>query len=104
MSNIQSPKKSLAIGISLLFLLVPLIDFVDFSKDLEDIMDLESSTSKTSSSMNSPGSERGSVFTNSIFELNSDSPTLVLENGSLVSFYNGSPIFSEIENVFTKLL
>ena len=96
MSNIQFTKKSFSIGICLLFLLVPLVDVIDSSKDLENIEDSQSSSfSKTSSSMNSPGSERGSVFTNSIFELNSGSPTLVLENGSLVSFFNGSPIFSE---------
>jgi hypothetical protein len=34
MSNIQSPQKSLAIGISFLFLLVPMIDFVDIPTDL----------------------------------------------------------------------
>jgi len=94
MSDIQYHQKSLAIGISLLFLLVPLVGTDDFSKDLEIIEEIDSSSiSRTAVTMNSPGSEKGSVFTNSIFELNSNSPSLVLQNGSLVSFLNGSPIF-----------
>ena len=96
MSNNQSSQKSLAISICLLFILVPLLGIIDFPEDLEIVDDTEfSSSARTSISMNSPGSERGSVFTNSILELNTGSPTLVLNNGSLVSFENGSPIFSE---------
>ena len=96
MSNNQSSQKSLAISICLLFLLVPLLGIIDFPEDLEVSEDTEfSSVSKTSSAINSPGSERGSVFTNSVLEINAGSPTLVLNNGSLVSFDNGSPIFSE---------
>ena len=96
MSNNQSSQKSLAISICLLFILVPLLGIFDFPEDLEIVDDTDfSSSTRTSISMNSPGSERGSVFTNSILELNTGSPTLVLNNGSLVSFENGSPIFSE---------
>ena len=40
----------------------------------------------TNSSLNQAGSERGSVFSNSVFELNSGSPTLVLDNGTRVTF------------------
>ena len=96
MSNNQSSQKSLAVSICLLFLLVPLLGIIDFPEDLEVSEDTEfSSVVRTSTTMNSPGSERGSVFTNSVLELNAGSPTLVLNNGSLVSFDNGSPIFSE---------
>ena len=96
MSNIQSSRKSLAIGICLLFLLVPVMGIFDSSVDLEEVEDIESQTvSRSSSAINSPGSERGSVFSHSVFELNSGSPNLVLENGTTVLFSNGSPIFSE---------
>ena len=82
MSNNQSFKKSLAISICLLFLLVPLLGIIDFPDELEIVDDTEfSSSARNSISVNSPGSERGSVFTNSIFDLNADSPTLVLNNG-----------------------
>ena len=40
----------------------------------------------TNSSLNQAGSERGSVFSNSVIELNSGSPTLVLDNGTRVTF------------------
>ena len=82
MSNNQSSQKSLAISICLLFLLVPLLGIIDFPEDLEIVDDTEfPSSARTSISMNSPGSERGTVFTNSILELNEGSPTLVLNNG-----------------------
>ena len=96
MSNIQYSRKTLAISICLLFLLVPVMGIFDSSVDLEEVEDIESQTvSRSSSAVNSPGSERGSVFSHSVFELNSGSPKLVLENGTTVLFSNGSPIFSE---------
>ena len=96
MWNIQYSRKTLAISICLLFLLVPVMGIFDSSVDLEEVEDIESQTvSRSSSAVNSPGSERGSVFSHSVFELNSGSPKLVLENGTTVLFSNGSPIFSE---------
>ena len=48
-----------------------------------------SSTSNSNNSTigpNQPGSDRGSVFSNSIIDLDSGSPVLVMSNGSLVTF------------------
>ncbi|MEE3276994.1 MAG: choice-of-anchor V domain-containing protein, partial [Candidatus Thermoplasmatota archaeon] len=56
------------------------------------------STTSTNSSLNQAGSERGSVFSNSVFELNSGSPTLVLDNGTRVTFASAnnssSPVYT----------
>ena len=67
MSNIQYSRKTLAISICLLFLLVPVMGIFDSSVDLEEVEDIESQTvSRSSSAINSPGSERGSVFSHSV--------------------------------------
>ena len=44
------------------------------------------STSNSTIGPNQPGSDRGSVFSNSILDLDSGSPVLVMSNGSLVTF------------------
>ena len=50
-------------------------------------------------SLNQPGSDRGSVFSNSILYLSTGSPTLVLDNGTTVTFASGAgggyPVYSE---------
>jgi len=50
----------------------------------------EATSSPPSSPYNQPGSQRDSVFSHSVLELNSGSPTLVLDNGTLVSFASGT--------------
>ena len=50
----------------------------------------EATSSPPSSPYNQPGSQRNSVFSHSAFELNSGSPTLVLDNGTLVTFTSGT--------------
>ena len=98
MSGILSTRKYLAITISLLFLCVPILNFIDTSEQIDFIEYGDSSlVSKNVLGINSPGSERSNVFSNSIFELNSGSPSLVLDNGSVVSFVNGTPVFTEGE-------
>ena len=54
------------------------------------------STTSTNSSLNQAGSERGSVFSNSVFELNSGSPTLVLDNGTRVTFASANNSSSQV--------
>ena len=98
MTGILSTRKYLAITICLLFLCVPIVNFVDNSEPVNlSEEDDYSSISKNISGMNSPGSQRSNVFSDSIFELNSGSPSLVLDNGTVVSFVNGTPIFNEGE-------
>jgi len=58
----------------------------------------ETTSSPPSSPYNQPGSQRNSVFSHSVLELNSGSPTLVLDNGTLVTFSSGtgggSPVYT----------
>jgi len=95
MSNILPAQKYLAAIICLLFLSVPVLNFIDTSEQIDPTDEDYFSVSKNVIGLNSPGTQRGNVFSDSVFELNSGSPSLVLDNGSLVSFVNGSPIFSE---------
>jgi len=96
MSGILSTRKYLAITICLLFLCVPILNFIDTSEQINFTEEEDNSlVSKNVLGLNSPGSQRSNVFSNSIFELNSGSPTLVLDNGSIVSFVNGTPVFTE---------
>mgnify|MGYP001197959705 CR=1 FL=1 len=59
----------------------------------------EATSTTVNWSLNQPGSDRGSVFSNSILYLDSGSPTLVLDNGSTVTFASGTgggyPLFIE---------
>ena len=50
----------------------------------------EFTSSTPSLPFNQPGSQRDSVFTHSVFELNSGSPTIVLNNGTRVTFSTGT--------------
>ena len=50
----------------------------------------EFTSSTPSLPFNQPGSQRDSVFTHSVFELNSGSPTIVLDNGTRVTFSTGT--------------
>tara|TARA_B100000676_G_scaffold58987_1_gene58130 strand:+ start:842 stop:6118 length:5277 start_codon:yes stop_codon:yes gene_type:complete len=50
----------------------------------------EFTSSTPSLGLNQPGSQRNSVFTHSVFELNSGSPTIILDNGTRVSFSSGT--------------
>ena len=95
MSSNMLVEKFLAATICLLFLSVPILNFIDASEEVDSNSEDYSSVSRLVTGINSPGSEKGNVFSNSVFELNSGSPIIVLDNGSLVSFANGSPIFSE---------
>ncbi|MBT7322239.1 MAG: hypothetical protein HN852_06220, partial [Euryarchaeota archaeon] len=94
MSSIMPVQKYLAATICLLFLTVPILNFIDSSEEIDSTENEYFSASKSVSGLNSPGSEKGNVFSNSVFEMNSDSPNLVLDNGSVVSFINGSANFS----------
>ena len=52
--------------------------------------------------LNQPGTDSGSVFSYSALEIQSDSPTVVLSNGSLVTFNTtGAPIVT-IDDVISK--
>ena len=59
----------------------------------------EATSNPVNWSLNQPGSDRGSVFSHSILHLDSGSPTLVLSNGTTVTFASGSgggnPQYSE---------
>ena len=50
----------------------------------------EATSNPTNWTLNQPGSDRGSVFSHSILYLGSGSPTLVLDNGTTVSFASGT--------------
>lgn len=50
----------------------------------------ESTSNTVNWALNQPGSDRGSVFSNSILDLDSGSPTLVLSNGTLLTFSSGT--------------
>ena len=50
----------------------------------------EFTSSTPSLPFNQPGSQRDSVFTHSVFELNSGSPTIVLDNRTRVTFSTGT--------------
>ncbi|MEC7686146.1 MAG: choice-of-anchor V domain-containing protein, partial [Candidatus Thermoplasmatota archaeon] len=54
------------------------------------VSELTTSNSNPPLPFNQPGSQRGSVFTHSIFEMNSGSPTIVLNNGTRVTFSTGT--------------
>ena len=95
MSSIMPVQKYLTATICLLFLTVPILNFIDSYEEIDSTENEYFSISKSVSGLNSPGSEKGNVFSNSVFEMNSDSPNLVLDNGSVVSFINGSANFFE---------
>ena len=95
MSSNMPLQKLLAITICLLFLCVPILNFIDAPDEVHSNSEDNFSGSRSVLGMNSPGSERGNVFSDAVFELNSGSPTLVLDNGSLLSFVNGTSIISE---------
>ena len=95
MSSNMPLQKLLAITICLLFLCVPILNFTDTPDEVHSNSEDSFSASRSVLGINSPGSERGNVFSDAVFELNSGSPTLVLDNGSLLSFVNGTSIISE---------
>ena len=61
----------------------------------------ESTSTTVNWTLNQPGSDRGSVFSNSILDLDTESPTLVLSNGTLVTFSSGTggghPVYTSDE-------
>ena len=61
----------------------------------------ESTSTAVNWTLNQPGSDRGSVFSHSILDLDSESPTLVLSNGTLVTFSSGTgggnPVYTSDE-------
>jgi len=85
----QTPANRLvAASICLLFLGVSASAFVASTVEPPELDDTpgRADTPGGPSTLNQAGSERGSVFSNSVFELNSGSPTLVLDNGTRVTF------------------
>ena len=62
----------------------------------------EATSSTPSLPFNQPGSQRGSVFTHSVLEMNSDSPTIVLNNGTRVTFGSGNLSVGGSSPVYTN--
>ncbi len=94
MSTLMSMQKCIATTICFLFLMIPILNIVDNPEPVGSDDNEYFSVGKSVSGLNEPGSIRGNVFSNAVFELNSGSPTLILDNGSSASFVNGSPIYS----------
>ena len=97
MSDSNSKGRIVALSICLLFLGIPILGII--SPDLSQT-ELRNENTKLlthvdSTIIHEPGSAHGQVFSNSVFELNSYSPKLIMGNGSSVEFSSASAVWTD---------
>jgi len=97
-------RKLTAFGICGLFLCLTILSVV--SNPQEDAIKLEEKSdvfrTSNSANLNINGSESGSIFSNSVLDIGSSGPVVILNNGTAVEWVNGTPIFSEGEITSTS--
>jgi len=91
-------KRIVALGICLLFLAVPVLGILS-DTDKENLELSENNeqffTNSSASSINIKGSEAGSIFSNSVFDLTNNGPSVIIDNGTSVTWSEGNPIYTE---------
>jgi len=91
-------KRIVALGICLLFLAVPVLGILsDTDKGNLELSEHNEQffTNSSTSSINIKGSEAGSIFSNSVFDLTHNGPSVIIDNGTSVTWSEGNPIYTE---------
>jgi len=97
MSDSNSKGRIVALSICLLFVGIPILGIIsaDLSQTELQNENKKSLTHVDSAIIHEPGSAHGQVFSNSVFELNSYSPKLIMGNGSSVEFSSASAVWTD---------